>query len=100
MRAIRTRSGITIAVALLLLTACAPAPQAGGQPSNEVPPGAPRQPKSLTVGITSTVQAFAMAGTTTTAGGWMSANEIHSQGLVTADATSRAPVGRLAERVP
>ncbi|HZT07570.1 MAG TPA: ABC transporter substrate-binding protein [Chloroflexota bacterium] len=56
--------------------------------------------KTLTVGITSTVRAFGLAGTTTTAGGWMSAGELHSQGLVTSDTSSRTPVGRLAERAP
>jgi peptide/nickel transport system substrate-binding protein len=89
-----------LVVMSMVLGACAPSSAPANRASDESQPVARQAPKSLTVGITSTVQAFAMAGTTTTAGGWMSAGEIHSQGLVTSDATNRAPVGRLAERVP
>jgi peptide/nickel transport system substrate-binding protein len=89
---------------LALLTACAAPPTtdrpAAGTSENSSRPSGPRQTKTLTIGITSTITAFAMAGGTTTAGGWQSLNEIHSNALVTSDAQSRAPVGRLAERVP
>ncbi len=85
----------------MIVSACAPVTPPSTRQGADSPPGsAPRQTKSLTIGITSTVQAFALGGTTTTAGGWMSANEIHSQGLITADANSHVPVARLAERVP
>ncbi len=72
----------------------------GGGSGSDSSASAPRQTKSITVGITSTVQAFGLAGTTTTAGGWMSAGELHSQGLMTSDVNTRAPVGRLADRTP
>jgi peptide/nickel transport system substrate-binding protein len=39
-------------------------------------------------------------GNTTTSGGWLSTTEIHSDGLITSDVHTRAPVGRLAEKVP
>src|SRR5205085_291266 len=53
-----------------------------------------------TVGITSTVQAIGLAGSSSPTGGWIALTERHSDGLVTSDANSRKPVGRLAERVP
>lgn len=86
----------------LVVAACAQptAPSITRGSGDAAPGAAPRPTKALTIGITSTVHAFAMAGTTTTAGGWMSANELHSQGLVTSDVTTRTPVGRLAERIP
>lgn len=59
-----------------------------------------RPAKSLTIGVTSAVQAFGMAGAGTPVGGWTTVNEVHSQGLVTSDLETRRPVGRLAERVP
>jgi len=54
----------------------------------------------LTVGISSDVAGFGAAGGTTTAGGWLSSTDIHSQGLISADVSSRKPVPRLAEKVP
>jgi peptide/nickel transport system substrate-binding protein len=39
-------------------------------------------------------------GSTTTAGGWMTVTEVHSNGLVTSDVSTRRPVGRLAAKVP
>ncbi len=99
----RARSLLAIlAMLATLLSACAPssAPAPRQGEPNSGTGSAPRQIKALTIGITSTVQAFGLGGTTTTAGGWMSANEIHSQGLITADVATHAPIGRLAERVP
>jgi peptide/nickel transport system substrate-binding protein len=102
MKLSKPTSGLLIAICVLA-TACAQpstpsTPRPAGEPA--VQSGGTRQPKSITVGITSTVQAFGLAGTTTTAGGWLSATELHTQGLVTSDVNSRAPVGRLAEKAP
>lgn len=52
------------------------------------------------MGITSAVPALSIVSFGTPAGGWSSLTEVHSEGLVTSDANSRAPVGRLAERAP
>src|SRR5947208_2822517 len=56
--------------------------------------------KSITIGITSTVPAIGIVIFGTPAGGWASLTEVHTDGLVTSDTNSRAPVGRLAEKVP
>jgi peptide/nickel transport system substrate-binding protein len=87
---------------MTLVSACAQPAAPGGRSAADGSgsSGGPRGTKSITIGIISTVQAFAMAGTTTTSGGWMSANEVHSQGLITADVQQHNPVGRLAERAP
>jgi len=52
------------------------------------------------VGITSTVPAFGIVVFGTPTGGWPSLTEVHSEGLITSDINSRAPVGRLAEQAP
>src|SRR5437867_437317 len=56
--------------------------------------------KTITVGISDSVNAFAIMGSSTTAGGWQSLNELHSQGLVTADREVARPVPRLAQEAP
>ncbi|HZT07019.1 MAG TPA: ABC transporter substrate-binding protein, partial [Chloroflexota bacterium] len=61
---------------------------------------APSAPKTLTIGVTSPVTAMAIFGNQTTAGGWLSTTEVHSDGLITSDVHTRTPIGRLAERVP
>jgi peptide/nickel transport system substrate-binding protein len=82
---------------ILLLAGCGPGGAAtGGQPG-EARSGAP---KSVTIGITSAVEAFANMGGTTTVGGWISTSEIHSNALVTSDRQTRRPVARLAEKLP
>jgi peptide/nickel transport system substrate-binding protein len=84
---------------VLLVTACAGPSPAGTQLAPEAVTQAPR--KSLTIGITSTVPAMSLAvATGTPTGGWMAMTELHTDGLVTSDANSRTPVGRLAEAVP
>src|SRR5213594_286627 len=94
----RSMPGILSLGLMALLTACAGPAAPGGSNQGQSPSTSP--PKTLIIGVTSTVHAFALAGTTTTAGGWLSTSELHSEGLVTSDVGSRAPVGRLAERVP
>src|SRR6266550_4312 len=88
-----------LALVALVISACAgPSPtarptQSGGLSS------APS--KSLTIGITGTVPAMSLAvATGTPTGGWMAMTELHTDGLVTSDANSRNPVGRLAEAFP
>ena len=84
---------------VVILTACAgPLPSAQEPVNGEA---APARPKSLTIGITSSVPAMSLAvATGTPTGGWMALMELHTDGLVTSDANSRSPVGRLAEGVP
>src|SRR5437763_971504 len=90
---------------LVLLSGCAapqsstssgPGPQGGGTTSAR-PAG---QAKTLTVAVTNNVDAMAIVGSSTTSGGWQSLNELHSQGLVTADRQVQTPVPRLATTVP
>ncbi len=89
---------------VLAMAACAsptPASQSqarSGQPTDASQPRGGT--KTITVGVTAGVQAMSIMGSGTTSGGWMSMNEIHSNGLVTSDNTTRKPVGRLASKVP
>src|SRR6266581_8066836 len=86
-------------LALAIMACAAPSPS-GGQSSTSGS-AAPAQPKSLNIGITSTVPAMSLAvATGTPTGGWMAMTEIHTDGLVTSEANSRNPVGRLAETFP
>jgi peptide/nickel transport system substrate-binding protein len=55
---------------------------------------------TLNVAIIGDVQGMSITGDPTTAGGWQTINEIHTEGLITSDVNSRKPVGRLADRVP
>lgn len=102
MLAASRRSGGLALLLVLLITACA-APLTPARPgSGAAPEGGERAPrqKVLTFAITAGVQAMGVLGNTTTAGGWQTLNEVHSNGLVTSDVNSRRPIGRLAERVP
>lgn len=87
---------------LFLLAACAApnpvAPSPGGAPGSAA--DGPRRTRTITIGVTSGVDAMSNMGGTTTTGGWISLSEVHSNALVTADFQTRTPVGRLAERVP
>lgn len=92
-----------VAVALALAACAAPVapdrPTAGSDAQQPSPSGRTGT-KTITIGFSSTVQAMGIMGATTTSGGWQSLNEIHSNGLVTADTSSRRPVPRLAARLP
>jgi peptide/nickel transport system substrate-binding protein len=85
----------------LTLAACAgpttrgPGGGAGDQPSTRT-----GGTKTITLGFTAGVQSMSIMGATTTAGGWQSLNETHSNGLVTSDVNTRRPVPRLASRLP
>jgi peptide/nickel transport system substrate-binding protein len=83
----------------LVLMGCA-RPAETTSPTAPTPEPSIAKPKSITVGITSTIQAISLAGSQSPTGGWMALTELHSEGLITADVKSRQPVGRLAERVP
>src|SRR5438093_3604850 len=87
-----------VAALLALLSACAPT--TGPQSSDRAAP-APRQAtKSVTVGVSTDVPAMSIMGTSGIGGGWPALNELHSQGMVTADRDVRRPVPRLATEVP
>lgn len=84
----------------VLVASCGPSarPSTDGQ---STPSGSgPRRTKTLTIGVTSGVDAMSNMGGTTTTGGWVSVSEVHSNALVTSDLQTRRPVGRLAEKVP
>jgi peptide/nickel transport system substrate-binding protein len=96
-------------LALLGILAVALAACAGPTPG--VPTGAPgqggaaapeaRRGGAVTIAISSTVSAIGMVGVASTStGGWFSVADVHSNGLITSEVTTREPVGRLAERVP
>jgi peptide/nickel transport system substrate-binding protein len=91
-------AGFVLAVTL---AGCAPgaAPTPAGGAGGQAQPER-RAPKAITVAITAGVQAMAIMGSNTTAGGWLTLNEVHSNGLITSDVQTRKPVGRLAAKVP
>jgi len=81
----------------LLTAACGPAASVSS-PSREV--GAPRT-KAITVPVLNAVPGFSLGfGGTSPTGGWLGLSEIHSNGLLTTEATTRQRVGLLAEQVP
>ncbi|MPZ12832.1 MAG: hypothetical protein GEU73_00120 [Chloroflexi bacterium] len=86
---------------LVLVTsvvACAPSgpiDQEGAPPEQDS-----GRTKVVVFGVRGTAQAMGVMGSPTTSGGWHSATDIHSHGLITTEAASRTPIGRLAERVP
>src|SRR5579884_3505620 len=102
----RPRGMMLRAVPLLLIlttVACAaPSSPASGPsgPAASSGPAPSGAPKTLTVGIAGNVTAFANMGSSTTAGGWQSLNELHSAGLITSDRTVYQPVARIASQVP
>src|SRR5947208_1483932 len=84
-------------LAALLVSACAPA----SVPAADRNAPSPRQsPKVVTVGISTDVAAMSIMGTSGIGGGWAALNEVHSEGMVTADRDVRRPVPRLAVQVP
>src|SRR6266567_4083535 len=88
---------LTLGLAALILSSCAPASAPG--PDGSAP--TPRQaPKVVTVGISTDVAAMSIMGTSGIGGGWAALNEVHSEGMVTADRDVRRPVPRLAVQVP
>ena len=91
-----------LAAAVVLLGACAPPTPAGtgGAQAGESAPAPPHQTKALTIGITGSVPAVSIAGGASPVGGWVALTEMHTDGLITADAQVHQPIGRLAERVP
>jgi peptide/nickel transport system substrate-binding protein len=97
------RSGFLIALVVIVTACTAPAPAPGGNSpaGGQAPaPAASRGPKTITIGVTAPVQAMGVFGNQTTAGGWYSTAEVHSDGLITSEAQTRNPMGRLAEKVP
>ncbi|MPZ13682.1 MAG: hypothetical protein GEU73_04545 [Chloroflexi bacterium] len=89
---------LALIIGLVLIACGAPAPSGpGGARQGTEQPG---RTKAVTIGITSAVEAMAIMGGTTTVGGWVSVSEVHSNGLVTSEVSSRNLVGRLATRVP
>lgn len=82
----------------LMLLACV-GPAAPLQP-REQPQQPARATKTLTIGLTTTLDAFGVGGRITPVGGWGFMDELHSVGLITSDVQSRRPIGRLAARVP
>ena len=75
-----------------------PAPSSQTEPSAGTQ--APGAAKTITFGVTGSVQAFSIATGGTPVGGWSSLSELHSDALLTSDTSSRRLVGRLAERAP
>src|SRR5215216_6014777 len=82
----------------ILASACAAAPAQRATGDRAASPEVPARTKILTLAISQPVTGFAHVSGP--AGGWMQITEIHSDGLVTSEFSSRRTVGRLAENVP
>jgi peptide/nickel transport system substrate-binding protein len=54
----------------------------------------------LTIGVSNPVGAIGYIGPSAPSGGFVQMTELHSNGLITADAATRAPIGRIAEKAP
>src|SRR5262245_29562235 len=94
-------AALTLGALIVLFVGCAgPAPAPTRAPEVAAQPAAAPAPKSLTIGISGSIPGLALMASTTPTGGGFRISEIHSDGLVTADVTTRRPVGRLAERAP
>src|SRR5579871_3760471 len=96
------RAGMLLGLACVLVACAAPSSAPSSAPAS---PGAgqsssPVAQKTIVIGMTAGVQAMGVMGNSTTAGGWQSLNEIHSDGLITSDVHARTPIGRLAATVP
>ncbi len=95
------RSMIVLATLVpFVLAACGPAPQSSAPVADAGRVGQQGRAKTLTVGIANDVDALSIMGSSTTSGGWQSLNEVHSQGLVTADRDIQRPIPRLATQAP
>lgn len=98
----RGRAASILVILVLGLSGCGPAlaPGAGGARQPAAADQRPAVQRTLTIGINGSVDALSIMGSSTTSGGWQSVNELHSQGLVTADRDVHRPVPRLATQVP
>ena len=77
-----------------------PAQTTGGADTSTPPQREPGRSKTLTMALTTIVDGFSIAASSTTGGGGLAYVELHSAPLVTADKTSSQPIGRLATSAP
>ena len=95
-----SRLAIWLGLLAVIVAGCTgPAPSTEATRSDDAPQSSTRA-KTISVGIRGAVPAMSIVAFGTPTGGWSSLTEVHSEGLVTSDASTRTPVGRLAERVP
>jgi peptide/nickel transport system substrate-binding protein len=99
---VRQQGVVVLALVILMAAGCGPteAPGAGGPRQGDSSGQRTGGQRTLTIGINGSVDALSIMGSSTTSGGWQSVNELHSQGLVTADRDVQRPVPRLATQVP
>src|SRR5438874_1669376 len=88
------RDALALAVTLVTAMACAapslPVPPSGGGALTSAE--RPSRIKTIVFGVT-TINPMAMTTVSSSAGGWLSAIEIHTNGLITSDETIRRPIG-------
>jgi len=97
----RGRAAALLAATLLTITACASPATPASQPQIGAPSNSAlsTQTKTIVFGVT-VITAIGMTPVSSSSGGWATAAEIHTNGLITSDVNTRQTVGRLAERVP
>src|SRR6266542_4515698 len=101
MRSHRAFVGLSAAiVAATVLMSCAPAPSSGVGRGQSPAESQPARKKVLNMGLRTIIDAFSIAGSSTTSGGGLSYIEIHSQALFTSDKTTGRPVPRLLTEMP
>src|SRR5947209_9317265 len=98
----RTFAGVSaIILAWALLVSCAPvAPEAAAGLRQNQPESQPGRKKVLNMGLRTIIDAFSIAGSSTTSGGGLSYIEIHSQALFTSDKSTGRPIPRMLAEHP
>src|SRR5579871_1102261 len=94
------RLRIVAALLSLAVVGCAsagPVPSAVPvQPTSQVAP----RPKIIVYAVVGNINGIGLTEGQTTIGGWATADELHTSALITSDFDTRAPIGRLATKVP
>ena len=98
----RTFAGaLAILAAAVVATSCAPSARSpGASPGQPQPESQPARKKVLNMGLRTIIDAFSIAGSSTTSGGGLSYIEIHSQALFTSDKSTGRPIPRLLAEHP
>src|SRR5205807_2596800 len=85
---------------LLTVSCASPSTPPSSTRSQTAEPVTAQRQKTLVVGITTPVETMPPMSAATTLGGWRSAWDIFSQGLVTSERETRRTVPRLASKLP
>ncbi len=91
---------VPLALVALVGVSCAPPPRAQDAGNDATGGSGQAQRKVLNMGLRTILDAFSVAGSSTTSGGGLAYIEIHSQALFTSDKTTGRPIPRLLAEHP